>query len=145
MQLITAPKKYLRAPHPWIYLAGSIELGKACPWQDDVVKFLAEKSGTLLNPRRRNWRTINFKQQVDWELNALEASDVILLYFDPKTKSPISLLELGLFARSKKIYCACPKSFWRYGNVKAVCRRYRIPLYASWPCMLRALNRLKKL
>lgn len=48
------------------------------------------------------------------------------MYFDPKTKSPISLLELGLFARTGKLIVVCPKGFWRKGNVDIVCKRYEV-------------------
>jgi hypothetical protein len=56
----------------------------------------------------------------------MENADLIALYFDPKTKSPISLLELGLFANSKKLVVCCPEGFWRKGNVDVVCERYGI-------------------
>ena len=73
----------------------------------------------------------NFYQQVMWELTSLEVCDLIVMYFDPKTKSPISLLELGLFARSEKIIVVCPDGFWRKGNVEIVCNFYNIPLYSD--------------
>ena len=59
-------------------------------------------------------------------MDALEKADVILIYFDPKTKSPISLLELGLFAKSRKLVVCCPEGFWRKGNVDIVCDRFGI-------------------
>ncbi|MBQ0740161.1 nucleoside 2-deoxyribosyltransferase domain-containing protein, partial [Aquimarina celericrescens] len=60
------------------------------------------------------------------ELDALEQADRIIMYFDPATKSPISLLELGLFAKSGKLLVCCPKGFWRKGNVDIVCERYKV-------------------
>ena len=48
------------------------------------------------------------------------------MYFDPNTKSPISLLELGLFAKSGKLIVYCPEGFWRKGNVDVVCKRYEV-------------------
>ena len=56
----------------------------------------------------------------------MESSDVIVIYFDPKTKSPISLLELGLHAKSEKLIVLCPDEFYRKGNVDIVCERYGI-------------------
>jgi len=50
------------------------------------------------------------------------------MYFDPNTKSPISLLELGLHANSGKMIVCCPKGFWRKGNVDIVCERYDVPV-----------------
>jgi hypothetical protein len=48
------------------------------------------------------------------------------MYFDPNTKSPISLLELGLFAKSGKMIVCCPNGFWRKGNVDIVAQRHGI-------------------
>jgi hypothetical protein len=59
----------------------------------------------------------------------LDLCDVIFMYFSPETKSPISLLELGLYANSKKMIVCCPDEFWRKGNVDIVCSRYGIPVY----------------
>ena len=112
-----------------IFLAGSIEMGSAEPWQDEIVKMFSHDV-IFYNPRRVDWDSTwfessdQFKQQVNWELDMLSDADVILLYFDPSTKSPISLLELGLFARSEKLIVCCPDGFWRKGNVKIVCERF---------------------
>jgi hypothetical protein len=48
------------------------------------------------------------------------------MYFDPNTKSPISLLELGLHAKEQKLVVLCPEGFWRKGNVDVVCEYYSI-------------------
>jgi hypothetical protein len=48
------------------------------------------------------------------------------MYFDPNTTSPISLLELGLHAKSKKMIVCCPEGFWRKGNVDIVCKTYNV-------------------
>jgi hypothetical protein len=50
------------------------------------------------------------------------------MFFAPDTEAPITLLELGLFARSGKLIVCCPAGFWRRGNVEVVCVRYGIPL-----------------
>ncbi len=115
-----------------IFLAGSIEMGAAENWQDKVVNYFKNRPGVILNPRRDNWDNNwkqskdnpDFKQQVDWELNALAKSDYIIMYFDPSTKSPISLLEMGLYAKSGKLLVVCPEGFWRKGNVDIVCETY---------------------
>ncbi len=117
-----------------VFLAGSIEQDKAENWQKYIEDQLNSSDITILNPRRDSWnasweQTIDnpeFNEQVNWELEALEKADLILMYFAPNTKSPISLLELGLFAKSKKMIVCCPKGFWRKGNVDIVCKRYNI-------------------
>ena len=58
-------------------------------------------------------------------------ADCIFLYFDPNGLAPISLLELGLHAKSGKVIVCCPEGFWRRGNVQVVCDMYHIPLYGS--------------
>jgi hypothetical protein len=68
---------------------------------------------------------------VEWELDMLDAADIVVMYLAAGTKSPISLLELGLYARSGKLKVCCPEGFWRRGNVEVVCRRYRVPLFAT--------------
>lgn len=121
-----------------IFLAGSIEMGKSPNWQQQVEYFFSDKDEyTLLNPRRDDWDSSwdqrfenpNFYQQVNWELSGLEKADHIIMYLAPETQSPISLLELGLFARSGKLLVCCPNGFWRKGNVAVVCERYAIPLF----------------
>jgi hypothetical protein len=89
-----------------IFLAGSIELGVAENWQLKIEKELEELPVTIYNPRRDSWdsswiqRESNdqFRKQVNWEMDKLEAADIIFLNFVGDTKSPISLLELGLHA-----------------------------------------------
>jgi len=120
-----------------VFLAGSIEQNLAEDWQTIIGNWFLSLGWNVFNPRRTDWDSSwiqsydnpQFNQQVSWELNALEKSDVILMYLDPNTKSPISLLELGLHATSKKLYVVCPDGFWRRGNVEMVCSTYDIPLF----------------
>jgi hypothetical protein len=131
-----------------IFLAGSIEMGAAEDWQKNLSTIFERNGYDVLNPRRDEWDSSweqkfenpQFFQQVTWELNALENSDLIIVYFAPSTKSPISLLELGLFARSKKIMVVCPEGFWRKGNVDIVCHYYNIPLYVNFETLFLDLN-----
>ena len=81
-----------------------------------------------------------FREQVEWELHAQDQATLIVMYFAPATKAPITLLELGLAARSGKLVVGCPDGFWRKGNVEVVCAEYGIPLVAD----LDALDRLAR-
>jgi hypothetical protein len=122
-----------------VFLAGSIEMGKAEDWQTNLSNIFNDNGWNVFNPRRNDWDSSwkqefenpQFYQQVNWELNALEQSDLILMYFSPGTQSPISLLELGLYATSGKIHVVCPEGFWRKGNVEIVCNNYNIPITNS--------------
>jgi hypothetical protein len=128
---VKAPRR-ITITTPSVFLAGSIEMGKARLWQHEMTKMLSDLDITVLNPRREDWNKEwkqetdfkPFKEQVDWEMDHLEAADVIALYLQPGTMSPISLLELGLHAGSKKVIVCCPEGFWRRGNVQIVCMRY---------------------
>ncbi|MDH7444323.1 nucleoside 2-deoxyribosyltransferase domain-containing protein [Aquimarina sp. 2201CG14-23] len=134
MNLITASSKIELDKNLSVFLAGSIEVGVAENWQDIIIRELSKDNVTLLNPRRVSWdaswkqeiENPVFKEQVNWELEALEKSEMIIMYFDKNTKSPITLLELGLFARSGKLVVCCPDGFWRKGNVDVVCERYKV-------------------
>lgn len=118
-----------------VFLAGSIEMGKAEEWQDVVAKELEDVVGIILNPRRDEWDSSwvqsmdnpKFREQVEWELRAMEKASYIALYFDPNSKAAITLLELGIHTDSKKLIVACPEGFWRKGNVDIVCNRYDVP------------------
>lgn len=143
---IKAPHSYRDMPRPYVFLAGSIEMGKAENWQDKIARTLPEV--TLLNPRRDDWDSsweqsidnAQFRKQVEWELEAQEDADLILMHFDPMTKSPITLLELGLFSMDEKIVVHCPKGYWRKGNVDIVCQRYGIPQFDSIDEMIKAVR-----
>ena len=123
----------------YVFLAGSIEMGKAEDWQTDMSQYFLEKGIGSFNPRRKDWDSSwtqefenpQFNQQVNWELDALERADHILLYLVPETMSPISLLELGIHVSNENLYVVCPNGFWRKGNVDIVCNRYNIPLFES--------------
>jgi hypothetical protein len=117
-----------------IFLAGSIENGKAIEWQKEFIAALSDKNIRFLNPRRDDWdsswgQTMDdpkFVEQVQWELNSMEMSHIIVMVFDPNTLSPISMLELGLHAKEQKLMVVCPDGFWKKGNVDVTCEFYGI-------------------
>lgn len=137
MKVITPPTSIATARHPKLFLAGSIEQDTAEEWQAQLIEVLRHKPGTIFNPRREHWdptweqsiHNDNFNEQVQWELMAINEADHVAFYFDPNTKSPITLMELGLcIGEVKELTVCCPKGYWRKGNVDIICRRYRIKL-----------------
>ena len=133
-----------------VFLAGSIEMGQAEPWQSEVEHALRDLDVVILNPRRADWdaswkQTVEdpqFRAQVEWELAALELAALVLMYFAPGTKSPITLLELGLFARSGKLVVCCPEGYWRKGNVDIVCARYAAEMVPDLGALVRRAREL---
>jgi hypothetical protein len=128
-----------------IFLAGSIDQG----WQTTITKKFSNLPVTILNPYRPEWDSTweeditfqPFREQVDWEQDMLEAADLIALYFAPTSKAPISLLELGLFARSGKMVVACPPGYWKRGNVQIVCKRLKVELVDSIEELVESVER----
>ena len=123
-----------------VFCAGSIEQGKSVLWQTKIENGLSKFDNVIvLNPRRDDWDSSwvqsidnpQFNEQVTWELDGQDAADLIPMYFDPATKSPITLMEFGLYASRGKLLVCCPEGFWRKGNVDMVCHRYKIPQVSS--------------
>lgn len=145
-QVIVAPQALPENfGQPSIFLAGSIDNGAAEDWQKTFIAACRDEAITLLTPRRESWSAApvlsaadaTFREQVEWELDALERADVIAMYFSPGSKAPISLLEFGLWARSGKLVVACPENYWRRGNVEIVCARYRVPFVNDLSALIR--------
>lgn len=122
-----------------IFLAGTIDMGHPDipEWQKYVSELLKDDYN-IYNPKRDEWdskweqsfENPNFYQQVMWELDSLDRCDYILMNFVKDSVSPISLLELGLYANSKKMVVVCDE-FWRKGNVDIVCYRHNIPQFTN--------------
>lgn len=136
-----------------IFLAGSIEMGKAVDWQAKLAEDLSEFNVTLLNPRRDDWDSsweqkesnLGFKTQVLWELEALEAANMIVFFFDPNTVSPITLMEFGLHAgRSKGIktnmVVCCPEGYFRKGNLDITSQYYKVPSVQTYEQLVEFLK-----
>lgn len=143
---VQPPKGILGHYNTWprIFLAGSIELDSADRWQDRLLGDLWHYDFVALNPRRSDWDNSieqsiedpRFVEQVNWELDNIEESDLIVFYFDPNTKSPITLMELGIVSQMLDgpvdVIVCCPPGFWRRGNVEVVCARNGIMLVDNY-------------
>lgn len=132
---IKAPNKYSDKQGLKIFLGGSIDMDRAEKWQDKVVESFINYEIVFLNPRRDDFNIAleqsiecqEFVEQVEWELTALEEADVVIFYFDPNGKSPVTMLELGHFGtKNKPVFVCCRNGFWRKGNVDIFCKRYGV-------------------
>lgn len=151
-RVIKAPEDYEAGSAITIFLGGSIDMGAAEDWQTRLTNDLsdyADEDLILLNPRRDDWDSswaqdptpgTQFYEQVNWELDAQDSASAIVYYFAPDSKSPITLLELGLFGPDKAVIVCCPKEFYRYGNVKIVCDQFHIPMVESYEALVHALR-----
>ena len=145
----------VHAPQPFnddglsIFLSGSISMIDGEHWQTRIAKSLSGLPVTVLDPYRPDWNAswkedisfAPFKQQVEWELDMQERASIIAVYFGAEAKAPISLLELGLFARSKKTIVACPDGYWKKGNVQIVCARFGIELVEDMDQLIQEITK----
>lgn len=133
-----------------VFLGGTIDLGNSEDWQSRIINDIRERvsAGTnvaLFNPRRETWYgepvTSNpeFVRQVEWEMSNLDAADIIAMVLLGSSKSPVSLMELGLHARTSSVVVYCEDGFWRRGNVDMVCERYGVRQVATYAELLDAV------
>lgn len=133
----------IKAPNPipaanWrkrVFLAGAIDMGKAVNWQHSAQNVLDAPDVLIMNPRRDDWDSSwtqemsdpQFFEQVNWELDCLDNSDIVLVVFTETSKAPITFMEFGLNI-DKAIVCVEP-GFYRKGNIDIVCDRYSVPKF----------------
>lgn len=153
MKIWKPPEKPVIPPQASVvFFAGTIDMGASVDWQADLALELADLDDlaelAVLNPRRDAWdasweqRLGNpmFREQVEWELDGLDRADVIAMWFADGSKAPITLLELGLTARTGKLVVGCPDGFWRKGNVEVVAARFDIALAHDWKSFVRLVR-----
>jgi hypothetical protein len=144
------PGREIQAPHEVhyeafsgsVFLAGTIEMNKATKWQGKMVEQLKDLPVAILNPRRDDWDPswgqtpddARFNEQVKWELDGLDRVDVVALYFEAGTISPICLQEHGYLAgtRAEDVVVCCPEDFWRHGNVEMLSERLGMKLVRTY-------------
>ncbi|KAF2740375.1 hypothetical protein EJ04DRAFT_507912 [Polyplosphaeria fusca] len=136
-----------------LFLAGSIEMGAAITWQRGILPYFQHLPLTVCNPRRGHWDTTtkptkadkNFHNQVEWELNALDKATVICFFFDITTLSPVSMLELGLWAKNGNVVVCCNEEFfWKGGNIRIVCDRLGIPYVTDFSQLIATTKKMLK-
>ena len=130
-----------------VFLAGTIDDGISDDWQYSIISKLLYYNenntdfdeedvslGDLIiySPRRKNWDPNSSDEeiikQIEWEQKKLDDSDLIIMYLKDNSKSPISLLELGLYGPQGKMIVFCTDKFYRFNNVKCTCKKYGIDL-----------------
>jgi len=145
MSQVFTPASKATIPYdkPSMFLGGSIEMGKAYPWQEYAIELFQKEDFVILNPRRPDWNNTwtqsagdpQFNHQVNWELDGIDRADCVVMFFDENTMSPISMMELGYLAGKvhmgdlNKTVVHCRDSFWRKGNVDIISGRNHIQVF----------------
>lgn len=128
-----------------VFLAGTIDNGESDNWQGELIWQMKyrhhgpnpdadESIGDIVvfNPRRSDWKSDatveDVENQIKWEQEHLDNADLIIMYLADGSKSPISLLELGLYGKEGNVIVFCTDKFYRFTNVRLTCEKYMIPL-----------------
>jgi len=90
----------------YVFLAGSIDLNLPSNWRKEVMDTIGDKA-LFLDPTITNHDTLN-----DSQMNA-----------------HISLVELGMYAKTKKLIVVCPNEFYKSKYIKTLCKKYNVPLF----------------
>lgn len=128
-----------RNKYATVFLGGTIDNGDSPNWQQELTDFYKDKDNGLIlaNPRRGDWdkdaTEETLREQIKWELDMMESADLIIFNILPSSKSPITLMEIGLHVRRTdcRVVVFCAKDYYRYMNVKEVCDRYKVELVES--------------
>ncbi|KAF2629714.1 hypothetical protein BU25DRAFT_388940 [Macroventuria anomochaeta] len=130
---------------PSVILYGSIEPStpSSPDWQTHLSTSLSDLPITIINPVCEAWDStwvedisdVRFKEQAEWEMDHAKVADVIAFYFKPGTLTPVSLLELGMYAAMYegmgKVAVCAPQGFYKRGNVQIVCGRFGVELVGT--------------
>ncbi|KAK3315771.1 hypothetical protein B0H66DRAFT_604088 [Apodospora peruviana] len=133
-QVVVAPSRPTIAGQKSVFLAGTTTRTAGPDWRETLTNALSHLPVTIFNPMRTDWDSTwqedpafePFREQVEWELDMQEHADIVVVYYGPHTDAPISLLELGLCARSGKAIVACHREYKKRGNVYIVSQRLGI-------------------
>ena len=82
----------------------------------------------------------NFMSPIRIQYNMSRFAFLIIMNILASSKSPITLLEMGLHMRSGKLHVICEPGFYRYDNVRITCNRYGVPLYHSMDEFLKTVR-----
>ena len=121
-----------------VFLAGTIDADTGSEdWQHKICKKIEDTTDnkyriTIYNPRREEFPdsgSSEVRRQIKWEHKHMDDADLIVMNILEDSKSPISLMEIGMYAESGKLVVFCKPGFYRYDNVQMVCKKYNVPLH----------------
>lgn len=102
-------------------------------WQSSLANALSHLPLTVFNPHRPDWDSSwksdpdfpPLNEQVNWELDAIEGSDLVVVSFAPGSDAPVTLMEFGLAVGRdpKKVICWLGEGYSKSVNVVLLCRR----------------------
>lgn len=143
--VIQAPAELDTKGRRSVFLGGTIDDGRSADWQSALTRMVTSDVA-VLNPRRPEWNPdasrAEIERQIEWEMDAMDSADLIVFYFAPGSKSPVTMLELGRYAATGKCVVYCPDGFWRKVNVDVFCRRCGVRTVDSIESLSEIINGL---
>ena len=133
--IVAVPSLYVPVSGPKIFLAGSIDRTKGRNWREEITDYIQESwfesefntdHITIYSPRRADdkWKPDMEVEQAAWDMSMLSMADYIILHLTGDTVSPVSLLELGIFMKSPKLYVSVDSSYKRKRIVELYTANY---------------------
>jgi len=127
-------------PGRFVFIAGSIEMGRAELWQPRVAERFISSGINVFDPRRDDWDAdldqdptpgTVFNQQVTWELENIQRADAVFFRLcGGETMAIVSMLEMGIcFGSGKPIVIQADRDYMRYGNIAVTARRFGVPVF----------------
>lgn len=136
MQVIYAHEHPETTPARSIFLAGPSPRGNGeYDWRPEALETLAELGfdGAVYVPLPRDGvYLVNYDDQVDWELQYLEAATVITFWIPRNIQSLPGFttnVEFGLFVRSGKAVLGYPVGAPKMKYLHRVAERYSVPVF----------------
>lgn len=121
--VVTIPSLYLPTTGPKIFLAGSIDCDNDEHWRKEVTDYIKtvwfeninnKHSITIYSPRRdEEWTPDLEIEQATWDISMMNIADYIILHLTGDSVAPVSLLELGLFSASSKLFLSIDDTYVR--------------------------------
>ena len=144
MKVIRAQEPIMDEKVKSIFLAGPTPRNKNIQsWRVEAIKLLEDKKfdGIVYSPEPINVESYkNYDDQMNWEQNALDKSDIILFYIprdlsldeNNKLKMPAftTNIEFGLYAKSGRCVVAIPEDKIKVSSnqyIQKCCAKFNIP------------------
>ena len=140
---VSVPSLFMPSSGVKIFLAGSIDQPEDNHWRKRAIDFMRDSwfnakenntSITVYSPRRddNTWLPEYENEQATWDMSMLAMVDYIVLHLTGDTISPVSLLELGMFAGDPRLRLSVDDSYSRKQIVELYYTYYGNMVYSSW-------------
>jgi 8-oxo-dGTP pyrophosphatase MutT (NUDIX family) len=138
MKTVYVYQSFPQSFHASLYLAGPTPRNaEVCSWRPQALQLLESMAydGVVFVPESQDGqRSGDYDQQVEWELEAMRRSDV-LLFWVPAEKDTLpaytTRMEFGLQVHSGKVILGIPPNAFKIRYMEKLAKKYRIAAHDS--------------